>query len=203
MKNPIIEYQDIHQWLDRFVNSSVTPRTFISKLSKYLNRRHQLRMKLLFNNEILDTPGDFSIGGLYEPSYDEEHRKPVVLFFYINHPVNQLWTITQDIVNTMSLELIETLTHEFRHLHQHRSRGYLVTNAYHSRVEDAELREVQEYLGSTDEIDAYAMNIAVRRVLGHSDGYDMEKYLKAFGDHHVTRRLHKKIYKNLNYLKLL
>ena len=203
MINPIVEYYNIRQWLDKFIGTSVTPKTFISKLSKYLNRSHPLRMKLKFNNEILDTVGDFTIGGLYEPNYDEAQQKPVVLFLYINYPVDHQWAITQSIVDAMSLELTETLTHELRHLHQHRSRGYLSTNAYHSRVEDIELREAQEYLGSTDEIDAYAMNIAVRLHLGHNHGHDMEKYLRSFGDHRVTRRLRKKIYKNLNHFGLL
>lgn len=200
--NPIVEYQNIHQWLARFVNRSVTPENFVRRLSKYLNRTHRLRMRLIYNNELLDR-GDFTIGGLYEPNYDEEHRKPLVLFFYINHPSNRLWKISKNTVDALGLELVETITHEYRHLHQFRSRGFMVASSYHSRAEDLQLREEQEYLGSTDEIDAYAMNIAVRKFLGYDDGYDMEKYLRVFGDHLVTRRLRKKIYVNLNYLKSL
>jgi len=202
MENPIVEYTNIRQWLGNFVNRSITPENFVRRLSKYLNRTHSLRMRLMFNNEILE-PNDFTIGGLYEPSFDEEHRKPLILLFYINHASNRLWKITQEIVDVMSLELIETLTHEYRHMYQYRSRGYALAQAYRSRAEDSELREEQEYLGSTDEIDAYAMNIAVRKLLGYDDGHDMAKYMRAFGDHLVTRRLHKKIYKNIQLLRFL
>lgn len=202
MINPIVEYHAINQWLARFVNRSITPENFVRRLSKYLNQSHRLRMRLMFNNELLDR-GDFTFGGLYEPSYDEEHRKPLILFFYINHPSNRLWKISQETVDTLSLELIETITHEYRHLHQFRSRGFMVASDYRSRAEDVQLREEQEYLGSPDEIDAYAMNIAVRHFLGHNQGHDLEKYLRVFGDHPVTRRLRKKIYKNLDYLTSL
>lgn len=202
MENPIVEYHSIRQWLDNFANRSITPENFIRRLSKYLNKTHSLKMQLVFNNDILSSD-DFTIGGLYEPSYDEEHRKPLVLIFYVNHASNTLWKITELMIESMSLELTETLVHEYRHLHQYRSRGYMVDKAYRSRVEDVKLREEQEYLGSTDEIDAYAMNIAVRKYLGYSDGYDLLRYKHVFGDHLVTRRLHKKIAKNIQLLRFL
>ena len=199
MIDPIVEYQNIRQWLGRFVNRSVTPENFVRRLSKYLNTAHNLRMRLVFNNEILDR-NDFTIGGLYDPNFDEEHRKPLILYFYVNHASNRLWKISETMINNISLELVETLAHEYRHLHQYRSRGFIVASQYRSRVQDAELREEQEYLGSTDEIDAYAMNIAVRKILGYDNGHDLAKYMRAFGDHPVTRRLRKKIYRNIQDL---
>lgn len=195
MNNPIVEFRNINQWLDNFVDKPITPKNFVRKLSRYLNYKHNIRVELQFEDEVLFN-NDFSIGGLYDPDYDEEQRKSLILYFYINHPLDSLWTITQDAARALSLDLIETLAHEYQHLHQHRSRGYIGCKAYRSRVNDSELRAEQEYLGSYDEIDAYAMNIAVRKLLGYPDGYDMEKYMRAFGDHHVTRRLRKKIYRN-------
>ena len=126
--------------------------------------------------------------------------------------MDQLWTITQEMVATLALELVETLTHEYRHLHQHRQRAYLISRAYRSRAEDIKLREEQEYLGSTDEIDAYAANIAVKFFLVEKKlitqteytSFDLGSYYKVFGPHHpVIKRLLKKIYKNLGQLRNL
>ena len=120
MNNPIVEFRNINQWLDNFVDKPITPKNFVRKLSRYLNYKHNIRVELQFEDEVLFN-NDFSIGGLYDPDYDEEQRKSLILYFYINHPLDSLWTITQDAARALSLDLIETLAHEYQHLH--RSRG--------------------------------------------------------------------------------
>jgi hypothetical protein len=101
------------------------------------------------------------------------------------------------------MEIIEALVHEYQHVYQYRIRDYMLNAAYKSSEEDLELRSDQEYLGQMDEIDAYAVNIAVRQYIRKDQqSLDLNKYRKTFGsDHWVVRRLLKKISKRLQYLE--
>ena len=79
----------------------------------------------------------------------------------------------------------------------------MLNSTYVSLEEDIELRADQEYLGSMDEIDAYAVNIAVRFYITRQQvSLDLDNYRRTFGsDHWVVRRLLKKISKRLHYLE--
>lgn len=203
MFDPAVEYQLIVQWLDKLVDTYITPKSFVQRLGIFLNRRHKIQVKLLdYKNSSLD-PGDFTFGGIYECTLDKQRKKAIVLYFVVNHQKMEQWFITRQRAYEIAADLIETISHEYRHQYQYRSRKFLSSDVYKSQEVDTDLRAEQEYLGSSDEIDAYAYNIAVKQVLGIGPSRDVDVYVKAFGsDHPVVRKLRKKIVKNLNNLKL-
>lgn len=199
---PSVEYDLIVQWLGKLVNKRITPKSFVQRLGIFLNRRHDITISLVHSNTLLD-PGDFTIGGAYESMYDEQRKKPFVFHFIVNHNKEHPWLITDQLAKEIAADLIETISHEYRHQYQYRSRRFMLPRAYKSNVTDMELRAEQEYLGNSDEIDAYAYNIAVRRSLGLSPSRDIDVYVRAFGQGHpVVRRLHKKIVKNSGDLRI-
>lgn len=203
--NPIIEHRILTQWLGTLVGKPITPRKFVHRLSIFLNRRHPITVHFEFNNSILFT-NDFTVGGIYDVVRDECNLKPLVFFFIINHPIDELWIIDNKIADELALELIEALVHEYQHLHQYRSRDYILNRGYKSFAKDSAIKENQEYLGQADEIDAYATNIAVKFYLSnhqlsqsaHRPSLDLENYYKTFGAFHpVVKKLLKKIIKKL------
>lgn len=207
--NPIIEHKILTQWLSKFIGQSITPHQFVHKLGIFLSRSHPITVRLEFNNTILDL-NEFTIGGLYDVVRDEEKQKPLAFFFIMNHPADTPWLITEAIVDELALELIEALAHEYQHLHQYRSRDYMLNRDYKSQAKDPKLKEDQEYLGQPDEIDAYATNIAVKFYLGNHGlsqtakkfSLDLKNYYKAFGPQHpVIKQLLKKIIKKLENLE--
>jgi len=202
MFNPTVEYRLIVQWLDKLVNKKITPKSFVRRLGIFLNRRHDISVTLEHSNILLD-PGDFTIGGTYESSLDEQHKKPFVFHFIINYDKNHQWLITEKLAKEIASDLIETMSHEYRHQYQYRSRRFMLPRAYRSNVTDIELRAEQEYLGNSDEIDAYSYNIAVKHSLGLGLSRDIAIYVRAFGkDHNVIKRLHKKIINNAKDLRM-
>lgn len=202
MFDPTVEYSLIVQWLGTLVHKKITPKSFVQRLGIFLNRRHQITVALEHSNTLLD-PGDFTIGGAYESMYDEQRKKPFVFHFIVNYNKEHPWLITQELVDNIAADLIETISHEYRHQYQYRSRRFMLPRAYRSNVADTELRAEQEYLGNSDEIDAYAYNIAVRHSLGLGLSRDILVYVRTFGhDHPVVKRLHKKIAKHSKNLKL-
>lgn len=200
LTDPIAEYRLITQWLGQYIGQTITPREFAKYLRKFLNQRHDVKLHIT-QNDVLDSD-DFTVAALYDVWGDEEGKKPIVFSLFINHPLDADWLITTSIADELAMEIIEALVHEYQHVYQYRIRDYMLNAAYISLEEDPELRADQEYLGQMDEIDAYAMNIAVRfYIRNNQHSLDLDKYRTAFGnDHWVVRRLLKKITKRLEYL---
>ena len=202
MFDPAVEYHLIVQWLSTLVNKPITPKSFVQRLGIFLNRRHDVTISLEHSNSLLD-PGDFTIGGAYESVYDEQRKKPFVFHFIVNHNKEQRWLITEKLAKEIAADLIETISHEYRHQYQYRSRRFMLPRVYRSNATDIELRAEQEYLGNSDEVDAYAYNIAVKHSLGLGLSRDIAVYVRAFGSEHpVVKQLHKKIFKNTKDLRI-
>jgi hypothetical protein len=201
--NPIAEYKLITQWLGQRIGQTTTPKEFAKQLRKFLNQRHEIKLDIA-HCTVLDSD-DFTVAALYDAWGDEEGKKPIVFSVFINHPLDDPWTITAEVAGELAIEIIEAMTHEYQHVHQYRARDYMLNIAYESLEEDPELRAEQEYLGQMDEIDAYAVNIAVRfYITGQRVSLDLDNYRRTFGpDHWVVRRLLKKISKRLDYVRWL
>lgn len=206
--NPTPEYKHISDWIVTLIGKKITPRSLANRLSKHLTQRHQVRVKLYFDKSILDL-GDFTIGAEYDSELDCQGKKQFIINLIINHPKHMPIDITGEFADTFTLELVEALVHEYQHQYQYRSRGHIPSRGYTSQHKDNNIKEDQEYLGQTDEIDAYAANIAARfyiiKKLNNNDevkSLDLLKYYRTFGPAHpVVKRLLKKITTNTYILQ--
>lgn len=205
--NPIVEYEIISKWVTALIGKKITPHNFVKRLGKHLNKRHSVKVKCFKDNDSKLNKGDFTFGGEYDPNLDEDERKQFKVYFLINHPKKSTWYVTEEMVNNIILDLVETLVHEYRHQHQYRSRQFMLNRGYVSKHRDVETKNNQEYLGMPDEIDAYSANIAARLYINKSvvhpdNSPDLASYYTAFGANHpVTRLLLKKIVLHINYLE--
>ena len=207
--NPSLEYTHISEWASTLVNLQLTPKSLARRLSTHLNTRHPVRVKLHYTDTQLDFD-DFTVGAEYDPELDESGKKQFIINLIFNHPEDQPLLITQDFASTLAIDLVEALVHEYQHQHQYRSRRYLANRGYTSQHKDVKIKEDQEYLGQPDEIDAYAVNIAVRFYILKDKlnsskpvvSLDLKQYYMIFGPNHpVIKRLLKKIIINTYYLK--
>ena len=212
--NPTVEYQHISEWLSTLVGERITPRSFVKRLSKHLNKhQHPVRVKLYTGARGALDPDEWTIGAEYDPGLDEQKKKQFIIDFILNHPKTVPIEITADMADKMAIDLVETLIHEYEHQRQFRSRRYRYhRNTYKSDHRDPTKKADQEYLGDPDEIDAYAQNIAARQYLmkyklnitssKEINSPDLKQYYKAFGkDHEITKLLLKKIRENVRYFK--
>jgi len=212
--NPTVEYQHLSEWLSTLVGERITPRSFVKRLGKHLNKhQHPIRVKLYTGDKSSLKPGEFTIGAEYDPGLDEIKKKQFIIDFILNHPKTVPITISADMADQLAMDLLETLIHEYEHQRQFRSRRYRYhRNTYKSDHRDLDKRADQEYLGDPDEIDAYAQNIAARHYLmkyklnitsvAKINSPDLKQYYKAFGkDHEVTKLLLKKVRANVKYYK--
>jgi hypothetical protein len=158
------------------------------------------------------------VGGTYYSDLDQERQKCIELVF--------VYSTFQDTLNMpvaryrrMCGAMADTILHEMIHMRQYRRRKFKILPDYASSAEKTEKREEQEYLGGSDEIDAYGFNIACElmdRFKGNTDQAiqylnedqrgmrrrhnSWRMYLKAFDHNHahpIIKRTKKKVIKYL------
>lgn len=140
------------------------------------------------------------IGGLYDPHEDEANFNSI--FIYVNYNPKQSTIYIKNLEwRNICVDLLECLGHELIHQEQFRSREFDIgPHLFVSKKEDRDLREEQEYLGNTDEIEAYGYSIAVEVFLKDNPKTISGKYViktamykcycKTFGANHpIVRQL--------------
>lgn len=101
--------------------------------------------------------GCVSVGGIYDAEDDKE-GDPCIEISIIYHPDQQHIDTSKLNWHRLCLEVAECVGHEFVHRDQHKRKKKV--RKYKSRDLDPSKREEQEYMGSSDEIEAYGFSIA-------------------------------------------
>ena len=158
-----------------------------------------------------------SVGGLYLSDKDEEDKNCIEVSLFYNPNVTKI-TLTKRRLKRIGIVIADTVLHEIIHMRQYRRRNFKSLPNYSSTASRTKIREEQEYLGCTDEIDAYGFNIACeildkfkgnyKKAIKYLDedhgnrknGTCYLMYLKAFHhdhDHDIIKRLKKKVIRYL------
>ena len=158
------------------------------------------------------------VGGTYYSDSDKSRQKCIELVLVYNTFQD---TIDMPVkrYRRMCYAMADTILHELMHMRQYRRRNFKILPDYASTAEKMAQRQEQEYLGNSDEIDAYSFNIACelmgkfknnsnkivkylnedqKGLRRRHNGWRM--YLKAFDhdhDHPIIKRTKKKIIKYL------
>jgi len=136
------------------------------------------------------------ISGMYDRDDDEDGLPSITVYVNYN-PQQKIVRITDIDWYQLCIDLIECVGHEIIHQTQYRSRNFDVSPiVFGSKSDDAERRELQEYLGNPDEIEAYGYSIATEVYLKHfpkklyskhiAESQVFKTYLDAFGANHIV-----------------
>jgi hypothetical protein len=159
-------------------------------------------------------PSEFYVMAYYDAEDDLNQEVPIEIVIHHNFSDTDLFSKTQ--ITEFLIQIYDATVHEFRHQIQSQRRNYLTfSNHDHSPYEI--------YLSDTDELDAYALSIAIE-MLRHMSKERAQRYmsritvvskmrvganlvspnLKAYIDHfglnQLTKKLAKKVYKHLDSL---
>lgn len=151
-----------------------------------------------------------SIGGAYDADLDQD-GDPCVEVFVIYNPDQQ--HINTSVLNwhRVCFDLAECVGHEFVHRTQNKRKKKI--RKYVSRDTDAEKRSDQQYMGGSDEIEAYGFSIAAELAEMHRC-FELDEdtlnrvlmyrvYSSTFDtDQSVMLKLHKQISKYLRRLEI-
>jgi len=151
-----------------------------------------------------------SIGGLYDNYLDRE-GEPCIELSIVYHPDQQHIDLAKLNWGQVCFDVAECVGHEFVHREQHQRKKRV--RKYKSQDTDSAKREEQEYLGASDEIEAYGFTIAAELAERHNCfELDQDKlnevlmykvYSSTFDtDQSVVLKLHKQISKYLRRLEI-
>ena len=213
----IIQFPIIVEWSKKFIGTTISQRTLARRTGDLLRKLgHPLSVHS-------DTDRDLDknmvvLSAEYSVDRDEAGKRRYISLTLVTHPKSsKKLTFTENMANAFAMDILEALCHEYRHEHQYRIRDFEEDVQYRSTAKDYDLRQQQEYLGIPGEIDAFAVNIAIRLWLIHGDSAinklgeagalnydsspDLWGYYQAFGvQHEICRRLTRKITKNIHQL---
>ncbi len=128
-----------------------------------LVRYRTLRSRAVYNNQVL-------ISGVYDS--EEDRQGFACIEVCLNYNPDQKTLDCQMIDwDQLIFDIAECAGHELVHRKQRQRRA----RAYISDLESGPLKEEQEYLGSSDEIEAYGFSIAADLAVNHQGLEDINK----------------------------
>lgn len=209
---------------DRFIGEETSPRVLANHIKKIAGQETIITVD---RNPQVDT-NDIILNAYYDPEEDEDGNKPFEVCLLFN-PSDKYIKMDKENMREFAGRLIEYLEHEMIHRAQYRSRNYKANRMYRSLAKDPAIKEKQEYLGDSDEVEAYAANLArelhrktgdyeqtmrllrnfantamTRDQAGRLLSPNLYAYFKEFGfntSHPVLKRLLKKTYQYTQYQK--
>lgn len=145
----------IAKGFDEFANRAVSRTVILNHLKKLAGSNIIVTSS---NSDVVD-PNTININAYYDPDEDEDGGKPIEIVVIFN-PSDKRVKMDQYEWREFANQVIEYLQHELIHQYQYRARGFQPTRAYVSKSKNPANKAQQEYLGNTDEIEAYAHNLA-------------------------------------------
>jgi hypothetical protein len=157
---------------------------------------------------------EFYINAYYDPEDDRDCETPIEVIVYHNFVDAELFSKNQ--ITDFLVQIYDATVHEYKHRQQSIKRDYHV---YYQHAQEP----FADYLADPDEVDAYAMSIAIEliRTIGpgrakrnlcritllarmrYGMNYaspNLKAYVACFGLNPITKRLAKKVYKHLETL---
>lgn len=127
-------------------------------MGKHIKKHLPIKVRLDRNPK--NTKGYVYVGGAYYSDYDKNWytRHIEIIFSYNNE--QQYLTLSRHRWVRICMLFADTVLHEVVHCRQYRSRKFKSIPGYESTAYYARDRKEQEYYGDTDEMGAFAFNIA-------------------------------------------
>lgn len=97
---------------------------------------------------------EFYVNAYYDPEDDKDRETPIEIIIYHNFDKEVIWSRKQ--ITDLLVQVFDATVHEFKHQRQSRKRNY---QEFRERA-DAD-HQYHEYLQDPDELDAYALSIAI------------------------------------------
>ena len=139
------------------VGKKLTIKKFHSKILRHIKKLVPVKITKFRDPEV--DSGWVWVGGVYYSDWDRDKRQCIELNFSYN-PTDKNIVMTKCRFIKLCYTTADTLLHEIMHMRQYRRRKFKDLPDYASSAARVEKRREQEYLGNSDEIDAYSFNIA-------------------------------------------
>lgn len=196
----------------KIIGKRLTIEALHSLMSRHIKKHLPIMVKL--DRDAKNDKGYVYVGGTYYSAKDyDNHTRHIEIIFSYNSDQKYL-TLSRHRWQRLCSLFADTMLHEIVHCRQYRSRNFKSIPGYQSTAYYARDRKEQNYYGDTDEIGAFAFNIACELVDRFGEDFDSAakyldsntyrrhkrtsffKYMKSFDYNHnhvVIKRLKKKV----------
>lgn len=144
----------------KIINRNITIRSIANEIEKTLRRKYDIEITIEKSGRVAS--GSILINAYYDPENDKTGDDvPIQIELKVSDP-EVLLNLDNALWMKFSNELADAIQHEYLHMTQHRNRGFVKTSEYKPKV-TKELKDFYSsrvYLGNSDEIEAYALNIS-------------------------------------------
>ncbi len=195
---------------------SETPITFkkLVGITRKEFKNHDIDLILKTKKDNTLNKDSFYVAAFYDPEEDFNNETPIEVF--VSHNFSGHDCFHEQQITEFLIQIFDAVVHELRHQQQSRRRHY-ETYSDHSQ------EPFSKYLADPDELDAYALSIAIEllRVMPayRANKYmtrmavlskmkqstilvspNLRAYVQHFNNNPLLKRLAKKVYKHLNSL---
>ena len=144
----------------RVINRNITIKSIANELEKTLRRKYDVEVKVEKSSKV--SSSSIVVNAWYDDDNDRTGDDiPIRLNFIVSDP-EVLLNIDEKMWHKFSNEVADAIQHEYLHMSQYRNRGFAKSSNYKPKIKK-ELKDFynsQSYLGNSDEIEAYALNIS-------------------------------------------
>ena len=144
----------------KVINKNITIRTIANELEKTLRRKYDLEVKVEKSSKV--SSSSIVVNAWYDDDNDRTGDDiPIRLNFIVSDP-EVLLNLDEKMWKRFSNEVADAVQHEYLHMTQYRNRGFIKSSKYKPKVtkELKDFYNAKVYLGNSDEIEAYALNIS-------------------------------------------
>lgn len=133
-------------------------------------RKRDFKIKIKSTRVKTVSDGEFYVNAYYDPEDDRDGDIPIEVIIYHNFDIEEVWD--KQHITELLIQVFDAVVHEFKHQRQSVKRNY-------KTYSDHAQHPYSAYLADPDEVDAYALSIAVEltRTLGK---YRAMRYLSKF-----------------------
>jgi hypothetical protein len=157
----LLDRKDLIKFMSLIYPEVTDQKISIPKFHRFLTSYLKSRLPIIVTKKTDKTVerGLVYVGGTYYRDNDKSRRKCIEIIFFYN-PEDRTLFLSKWKFFKFCKSTADTLLHEIMHMRQYRRRKFKILPDYTSTAEKTQQRREQEYLGNTDEIDAYSFNIA-------------------------------------------
>lgn len=190
-----------------------TFKKLVAKVRKEFKQKY-LDIDLVTKKDKMSLAEDeFYVAAFYDATNDKQHETPIEVI--VHHHFKPESQFSKEQITEFLIQIFDAVVHEYQHRKQSIKRSHKV---YYERVDD-----YREYLQDPDEIDAYALSIAIELLrhmskerakrymaritvlakMRQSTKYispNLNSYMAHFGLNPLGKRLAKKVFKHLDTL---
>ena len=144
----------------KIVNKNMTIKAIANEVEKTLRRKYDVEISIEKSSRV--DSGSIIINAYYDPENDKTGDDVAVQIELKVSDPEVLLNLDNDMWMKFSNELTDAIQHEYIHMSQYRNRGFVKTSDYKPKI-SKELKDFYSsrvYLGNSDEIEAYALNIS-------------------------------------------